>query len=81
MKRNSPHKNPAKDTKPPVANVNESMPAESSGRRPYPADVTSPESNAEFLRGMGDFCYERANEIERAAATQHDTRRESRKRK
>jgi hypothetical protein len=40
-------------------------------RRPYPSDVMSPESNAEFLRCMADVLNERADEVERGAARQH----------
>lgn len=42
--------------------------AASRGRRPYPIDVTSAESSAEYMRGMADALNERANEVERAAA-------------
>jgi len=80
MKRSAPRKNPAKPTRPgPKHGVDgasapatpEAMPR---GRRPYSTDVTSAESNAEFLRSMGDIFYDRANEVERAAAKEKGTK-------
>lgn len=68
MKRLAPPKNPAEDAKP-------------RPRRPYPTDVTSPESNAEFLRCIADLFYERANEVERGAARKRAARPESKERK
>jgi hypothetical protein len=75
----SPRKNPAKPTKlgqkhgVDGASAPATPEAIPRGRRPYPTDVTSAESNAEFLRSMGDIFYDRANEVERAAAKEKGT--------
>jgi hypothetical protein len=72
-------KNPAKPTEPRAKRSTASpgalaMPeVVTRGRRPYPTDVTSAESNAEFLRSMGDIFYDRANEVECAAAKEKGT--------
>lgn len=68
MKRVALPKNPVKAAKP-------------RSRRPYPIDVTSPESNAEFLRCIADLFFERANEVERGAAKERATQSESKERK
>jgi hypothetical protein len=77
--KRSPRKNPTKPAKPRAKRSAAdtgglAIPeAEPRGRRPYPIDVTSAESNAEFLRSIGDALYDRANEVERAAAKEKGT--------
>jgi len=78
MKR-SPRKNPTKPTTPRAKRIAAATDAppmpevEPRRRRPYPTDLTSAESNAEFLRGMADLFNDRANEVERAAAKEKGT--------
>jgi hypothetical protein len=77
--KQSPRKNPPKPAKPRAkrraadADALAIPETESHGRRPYPTDLTSAESNAEFLRGMADLFIDRANEVERAAAKERGT--------
>jgi hypothetical protein len=77
--KQSPRKNPTKPAKPRAkrsaadAGALAIPEAEPRGRRPYPTDLTSAESNAEFLRGMADLFNDRANEVERAAAKEKGT--------